>query len=325
MSVPLTVATSRCRLIITCVAATALASTASGCGSSRHATGRVAWVDRPVARYVIPAPKLVPYPTSAPACRASQLRVSQGRGGAAAGTAYEQLVFTNLGHGACLLRGYPTIAAIDPGGRRVRLRPRHAGLTFFELTPADIEPSGHSFLGLATGDACNGGTRKATIYRQLRVTVGSGETVHAVPAVSIREVCGLFLSSFGRPARYTPLAPAPGTPGTLRASARLARTVRAGRVLIYTITLSNPTSTDVALKHCPSYNEGIYAAGHVMRRWLALNCDRVRTIPAHTHVRYAMELAIPAATSAGIAKFGWSLDTPNGPSVGRIIRVIQAH
>lgn len=274
---------------------------------------------------MIPAPKLIPISDFGTRLSREQLRVSQGRRGAAAGTAYEQLVFTNVGHGACLLRGYPTITAIGPGGKRVRLRSRHAGLTFFELTPADIDPSGLSFLGLATSDACNGGTRKATIYRQLRIAIGNGETVQAAPAVSIDEVCGLFLSSFGRPARYTPLAPAPGTSGTLRASARLASTVRAGSVLTYTITLSNPSSTDVALKHCPSYNEGIYALGHVTRRWLALDCDQVRTIPAHAHVRYAMELAIPAATPTGIAKFGWSLDTPNGPSVGRIIRVIRAH
>jgi hypothetical protein len=325
MSVPVTITTSRCRLIVTFAAATALASAAAGCGSSRHATGPVPWVNRPVARYVIPAPKLIPYPTSAPACRASQLRVSQGRGGAAAGTAYEQLVFTNLGPGSCLLHGFPTITAIGPRGERVRLRPRHAGLAFFELTPADIAPSGHSFLSLATGDACDAGIRKATIYRQLRITIGGSETVHAAPTVSIRQACGLFLSSFGRPARYTPLAPAPGTAATLHASAQLPQTVRAGAVLAYTITLANPTTTAVTLKPCPSYNEGIYRAGHVVRRWLALNCDRVRTIPAHTRVRYAMQLAIPAASPPGVAKFGWSLDTPSGPSVGRIIRVMKAH
>jgi hypothetical protein len=297
----------------------------AGCGSTGHrASGPVPWVNRPVARYETPAPKVTPYPASAPACRASQLRVSQGRGGAAAGTLYERLVFTNKSKHPCLLRGYPSITAITGNGARSPLPARREGFTFFYLVPADVRAGGHSFLALATGDGCNGGTNKPVIYRSVNIATPGGGTVHAPANVQISDVCGLYISSFGLPARYTPLAPAPGTAATLWASVQLPKTVRSGSKLMYTITLSNRTKTPVKLTPCPGYNEGIYTSGLVVRRWLSLNCATVHAIPAHKHVRFAMVLSIPAKTPPGIAKFGWSLNTPTGPFVGRVITVASS-
>jgi hypothetical protein len=294
----------------------------AGCGSTSHRiSGPVPWVNRPVARYEVPAPKVIPYPTSAPACRAGQLRVSQGRGGAAAGTLYDRLVFTNIGKRACLLRGSPAITGVTENGVRSPLRARRQGFTFFYLAPADVPAGGHSVLGLATSGACNGGTNKAAIYRSLNIAIPGGGTLHAPADVQISEVCGLYISSFGLPARYTPLPPAPGTAASLTASVQLPKTVRPGSKLIYTVTLSNRTATPVKLTPCPGYNEGIYASGLVVRRWLSLNCATVHAIPAHHHLRFAMELSVPAKTPPGIAKFGWSLNTPTGPSVGRIITI----
>jgi Domain of unknown function (DUF4232) len=295
---------------------------AAACGSTgRRASGPVPWVNRPVARYEVPAPKVIPYPVSAPACRAGQLRVGEGRGGAAAGTLYERLVFTNIGKQACLLRGYPSISGMSENGARSPLRARREGFTFFYLVPADVRAGGHSFLALATGDGCNGGTNKPVVYRRLDIAIPGGGILHAPADVQISEVCGLYISSFGLPARYTPRAPAPGTAATLWASVRLPATVRPGGKLIYTVTLSNRTATPVKLTPCPGYTEGIYASGLVVRRWLSLNCATVRVIPAHQRVRFAMELAIPAKAPPGPTKFGWSLNTPFGPSVGRIITI----
>jgi hypothetical protein len=98
-------------------------------------------------------------------------------------------------------------------------------------------------------------------------------------------------------------------------------TVRAGTVLHYTVTLSNPTKTTIKLKRCPGYSEGVYASGLIVRRSLALNCDTVRAIGAHNHVTYAMELAVPRKAPAGVSKFSWSLNDPNGPFAGGIITV----
>lgn len=294
----------------------------SGCSSGHKTAGEpVPWVNNPLPRYEVPAPKVIPYPTSAPPCHARELRISQGRGGAAAGTLYERLVFTNNGPRTCLLRGYPTISALGPDGSRRKLRPHREGLTFFSLVPTNLPSGGHSLIGLATSDVCDNGTRSPTIYRELSVRIANGETVHAGAGARITEVCGLYLSSFGLPARYTPLAPAPGTPATATVRVQMPASVRAGTVLHYTITLSNPTKTPITLQPCPGYSEGIYASGLVIRRSFALNCDAVRAIGAHEHARYAMELAVPSRAAAGVAKLSWSLNDPSGPSVGRIIRI----
>ena len=304
--------------LLACVPALAI-----GCGSARtQSSGPVPWVDRTVARYEIPPPKLIPYSVSAPLCRASQLRVRQGRGGAAAGTQYERLVLTNVGARTCLLRGYPTITGVNEGTRSP-LRVRREGVVFFQLVPTDVRPGGHSFLELATSDACNGGRNKPTVYRQLEIAVRGVGTVRAPAHVEIADVCGLYVSYFGLPARYTPVAPQPGTAGTLWATLHLPPTVQAGHVLAYTITLSNRTGTAVKVKPCPGYNEGIYEVGFHVRRWLALNCSTVQVIGSHQAVRFAMELSVPARMPAGRAKFAWSLDTPYGPFAGGVITVRQ--
>jgi hypothetical protein len=57
---------------------------------------------------------------SAPTCRTSQLSLRLGNGGAAAGTAYQSIVFTNHGTSTCALRGYPGVAFVAPAtGRQV--------------------------------------------------------------------------------------------------------------------------------------------------------------------------------------------------------------
>lgn len=62
-------------------------------------------------------------PTSAPAggtaCTTSSLRLSTGQGGAAAGTYYLPLVFTNVGTSPCRLRGYPGVSFVDANGHQL--------------------------------------------------------------------------------------------------------------------------------------------------------------------------------------------------------------
>jgi hypothetical protein len=59
--------------------------------------------------------------TQAPACATSHLVVwlNTESGGAAAGSTYVNLEFTNLSQRTCTLRGYPGVSAIDLGGRQV--------------------------------------------------------------------------------------------------------------------------------------------------------------------------------------------------------------
>jgi Domain of unknown function (DUF4232) len=297
-------------------------ASALGCGSAAT-SGLVPWANRPLPRYAIPEPKLIRYPTSAPACGAQQLRVSQGRSGVGLGNRLQELVFTNAGARPCLLRGYPQVSAETPSGSRRVLRPSRGGTYFGQLRPADLPPDGHVFLDFATSTGCGGGTRPPVRYRDLVFTLPDGESIRAKWA-SISAVCGLSMSEFGLPERYSQPRPAPGTAGTLRARLQVSPSVRAGTTLRYIVTLSNPTRVTVAFRPCPGYSEGFYALGLIVRRSFALNCDSVRTIPAHRHVRYAMRLALPRRAPAGMAKLGWNLNTPNGPFAVQVVRVVCA-
>ena len=58
---------------------------------------------------------------STPACATSELVVwlNTASGGAAAGSSYYKLEFTNLSGRACTLRGYPGVSAVDLRGRQL--------------------------------------------------------------------------------------------------------------------------------------------------------------------------------------------------------------
>jgi hypothetical protein len=292
----------------------------SGCRSTSTG-GVVPWLNRPLPLYVLPEPVLIPYPTAAPPCHAGQLRVSQGRGGVGAGNHLDELVFTNIGARACLLRGYPTISAETASGSRRTLRPQRGGTYFGRLVPSDLPPGGHVFLDVATSAGCDAGRKPTIHYRHLVVTLPGGESVRA-NQVTIHEDCGLSMSAFGLPERYPPTrGAAPGSAGTLRARVHLPDDFRAGNVLRYTVTLSNPTETKVTLDPCPGYSEGLYASGLVVHHSFALNCRSVHAIPPHGHVEYAMQLSVPRQAKPGNVKFSWNLDTPTGPLAGEAVEV----
>jgi Protein of unknown function (DUF4232) len=285
----------------------------AACGCSSHARRAsdavVPWVNRPLPLYTAPEAKLVAYPVSAPLCRAGQLRVGAGRTGVGLGNRLEELVFTNVGPRPCLLRGHPTITA---GGRT--LHPQLGGTYFGRLVPADLASGGHVFLDFATGTACDNGQRMPLHDRGLVVTLPQGGRVRA-PRLSITDICGLSMSDFGLPERYAE--------PRLRARVELPSVARAGTTLRYSVVLSNPTAAKVAMRPCRGYTESAFAAGVVVRRSFALDCDSVHAVPAHGSVRYAMELKLPGRSPAGLAKLGWSLDTPVGPYAGGVFRITR--
>jgi Protein of unknown function (DUF4232) len=297
----------------------------SGCESSwtrvsPGSRGKVPWVSRPLPPYVVPVAGLIRYPTTAPPCRAGKLRVSQGRSGVGLGNRLEELVFENVGATPCLLRGYPTISAETPSGRRRVLRPQRGDTYFGRLVPADLPVGGHVFIDFATSTGCEGGRKPAVHYRRPVFALPRGGNVQA-KRVSISETCGLSMSEFGLPERYASPRAGPGTAGTLQVRLRLPAGVRAATVLRFDVVLIDPTATTVVLRPCPGYSEGLYAAGLAAERSYALNCDSVHIIPAHGRVRYAMRLAVPRQIKSGIAKLGWNLNTPAGPFASNVVRI----
>jgi hypothetical protein len=298
--------------------------TACASGGSRApaaASGVVPWLDRPLPLYRTPDARLIRYPTSAPPCRAAQLRVEHRRTAVGLGNRLEEIVFTNVASKACLLRGYPTISARTPSGARRALRPTRGGTYFGQMTAADIAPGRHGFLDLATSRACDNGLRRAVRYTDLRFSLPQGGTATA-PRVSISVFCGLSMSELGLPRRYAETRAAPGTAGTLHARLQVPARVRAGATLRFVVILSNPSKAEVALRRCPGYTEGVAVALLISRRSYAVNCATVHAIRPHGSVRYAMRLPVPRRAKPGFAKVFWSLNTPTGPFTGAAVQVV---
>jgi Protein of unknown function (DUF4232) len=285
----------------------------------------VAWVDRPGPPCTAPQPIPLPYPTAAPACRVDQIQATGAAVGFATGNVDERFTFTNISRASCMLRGFPTISALAPNGRRVRL---HAGRSprgdfFGLLVPAAMPPGRHVNLDLTTEDVtCRLG--RPFVYRDLTFRLPDGRRL--LTHTRLPRFCGGWrMSRFGLPERTTAtVPPSPGSLDTLRVSVSLPPSARAGATLRYLVTITNPTDTAVPLEPCPSYTEAMFlqtgSTEHHVSPTFFLNCDAVRLIAPGRHVRYEMRLRLPAMPS-GVAKFGWHLNTPNEPGAGTVLAI----
>jgi hypothetical protein len=319
---------ARCLCWAVPVLLTAIASGCSGSARMPSSVGPavlVPWIDRPAPPYQAPAPRVVPYSTKAPACRAGQLAVRQRRARVGLGNVLERFSFLNHGTVPCLLRGFPEVTGVTASGvrRSVPARRSPEGTYFGTLVPADISPGEHGFLDFATGHGCRDPSGSAKRYRALVFVLPAGGGLVSAPGSSLVMTCGfLKMSQLGLPApQPTGPTPKPGTPDTLTVSVAMPATVRAGTTLRSVVTLANPTGISVRLTPCLRYNEGIYAIGGRVSRWYWLNCEQVRSIAPHARVRYAMALPLPTDVPAGLAKFRWMLGAPNEPLRGAGITI----
>lgn len=101
---------------------------------------------------------------------------------------------------------------------------------------------------------------------------------------------------------------------------------RPGQQLVYTVTLSNHTSSPVRFTRCPTFTEGLVTdLPHTARKYqwtYRLNCGSVHSLAPRTSASFQMILDVPARTPSGTAKMFWSLDAwPMQVGVGKIIRV----
>jgi len=92
---------------------------------------------------------------STPACATSRLVVwlNTQSGGAAAGSTYVELQFTNLSGRACTLRGYPGVSAIDLRGRQLGRAARRNPL--HPLRTVTLAPGAAAVALLQIADAFN--------------------------------------------------------------------------------------------------------------------------------------------------------------------------
>jgi hypothetical protein len=130
------------------------------------------------------------------------------------------------------------------------------------------------------------------------------------------------VSRFGVPADVVSVPDPPSSPLTARINGPT--TASAGHTLNYTVTLANPSSSDVQLSPCPAYDEYVGSGTTV---WVAtvlhyyLNCDATTVIPAGGSLTFEMRLALPANQPAGTAKFGWDVQGGGCPCANAVLEV----
>lgn len=283
----------------------------------------IPWADRPAAEYVWPTPE--PLPTNARPCRPTDLKVTAGGVGAGMGNTDLRVEFANTSHSACLLIGSPTIGGLRADGTLVPL-PVTEGSYFGDPGPAaNIEPAEVAAVNISGADACtaivNG---KHRVYPKLRIGLPGGGSAD-IAARGFDTVCGVSVSRFGVPADLVPVPDPPRSPLTARISGPT--TAAAGQTIIYTVTLVNPSASDVPLSPCPAYDEFVGSGTTV---WLAtvlhyyLNCDAATVILAGGSATFEMRLALPADQPPGMAKFGWDIQGGGGPGANAELEVKPA-
>ena len=274
--------------------------------SSPTVAGVVPWADDPAPAYVAPTPP--PLPADARPCKAADLSVSSGDLGYGLGNSNLPLTFTNKSDSACVLTGTATVGGVTSDRTLVPLRV-HPGSYFGDPGPiANIAPGGIAALNVSGGDSCDATLAgKTRIYPTLRIGLPSGDTVD-VPSHGFDTACGVWASLFGVPADVVPPVDVPLSP--ISATIEAPATATPGQDLVYTVTLSNPTTASVSLEPCPVYDEFV---GSGEQTWVAtilhyhLNCDTTTAIPAGGSVIFEMHLALPADQPVGMAKFGWDV------------------
>jgi hypothetical protein len=96
-----------------------------------------------------------PAAAGVPACATAHLVVwlDTAEGGAAAGTAYHPLTFTNLGESACRLVGYPGVSAVGLTGRQIGRAARRDPTV--KPRPVVLAPGASAVAALGIGTAVN--------------------------------------------------------------------------------------------------------------------------------------------------------------------------
>jgi len=209
--------------------------------------------------------------TSQP-CRASNLNVKAEFGGAAAGNLSQPFVLTNTGTESCVLQGYPTRLQGWQSGRWQELNFTEG--TFFiqeDPSPSSVElaPGAQAELIVSTGDTCNGGdVGDSKLYSRLLATLQNQTSIELH-------------------------APATATAGT---------------TLHYTVTLSNPTSADITLDPCPTWQaliENPAGPDGMTQVGGPIDCATTPSVPARGSITVQMHIKVPS--TAGNAKFVWWL------------------
>ena len=281
---------------------------------SSTSTTAVPWLNKPA---VMPTTTTSTEP-SAPPCSPSDLEVGSVTSGGALGSSVWSVPITNSSRVVCSLPETPrAITATGPGGERVSLQNK----PMLESGTVSL-PAGRSITFMMQArDTCNpsGTVFPTNHYHSVDLEIPTGvlklENVHLL-------LCNSQIFSAFQPQLNTE-PPPPGSIPSLSARLTLPRSVKAGSEIQYLVTLENETGTNVSLRPCPIYQEGIFITSSPVQKTdqtLQLNCSTVSSIPAQGQVSFEMVISVPS--EPGLAKFSWHIG-PGGPYAGATLTIGQ--
>lgn len=273
----------------------------TGC-SGHHAPapdGLVPWTDQPAE-----AAALARSTTSAP-CDVSALRVPRGDqqwGGVWNGAVAGYLMIENAGPRPCDLPRPSRVSAETTSGARITFDV--GGLSVPAVT---LEPGNRVQVQISSPYDCGKPLVRSAGF-SLAFPTGTLEVRGARMAVQ----CGGSLVDFSARDVGTSARGTTSAPPVSRLDATMSRvpaTISPGSSVGYAVTLTNPTSTAIALDQCPAYQEGIKGRPSSVQTY-QLNCDAVRRIDPHTSVTFEMQLPVPTQVPSGPIVLDWELQVP---------------
>ena len=304
---------------VTASASTASASTASAtpsapsttAGSSTTAvatptptpaaalTFDVPWIDRP-ALPPVPAspPPTPPLPKDAPPCRADQLAVTA-MGSQMTEDDGTDLNFRNTSARPCLLSGWPNVVATGPGLADTPLAtsPSYGSWSSGSWNMGRGEST---IVWVRSPRACldnaSDAERRRPHFTNLVIAAPGGGSV-TVTGISLHARCSSVLPYWRPP---PPEQPPPSPFAGLTAAITMPAIARAGETFSYVLGLTNATTHDVTIDHCPTYLESSAAPGEMLFKSLyLLNCDTSHQIRPGETIRYEIRATLPADTPSG--------------------------
>lgn len=131
---------------------------------------------------------------AAAACRTSELKISLGPGGVAAGTWAALLELTNVGGAPCTVTGWSTIAGVTSSGAVSPATNRSGSMDGLDAsgTPRlTLAPGGNAGIDISGTDNAAGGGSCPAPYEKLRVSAPGDSSTVTIPATTSTFSTGL--------------------------------------------------------------------------------------------------------------------------------------
>jgi hypothetical protein len=287
--------------------------------STAHSAPVVPWVNQPATEKAPAAPAQA---RGARPCSSSDLQITAGPAGAYRGQATQEIRLTNIGADACHLVGFPATQLLPAAGSPQTVG-AHENAQHLASERVDLAPGEEVVMLIGTPGACDAATgpqRKVNKRVQLALPGGG---MKVLEGVHIDTLCGRAAVLKFHPVHNEATASARAAKAGPSLS-QLTGTISApdeqnrGGTLNYTVTLSNPTSSPIALSPCPAYTQSVYTESKTVSSTLRLNCAAANAqIPPNAAVSFEIQAQVPADLPAGGAKLNWKLE--DGPGVGKAI------